>query len=55
MTVKIEKDKKGKTWIVSVKDSEGFTKQINLDLPSLETLYIETSTILRNEGTGTNE
>ena len=55
MTVKIEKDKKGKTWIVSVKDDEWFTKQINLDLPSLETLYIETSTILRNEGTGTNE
>lgn len=55
MTVSIKKDGKGSTWIVSVKDNEGFTKQINLDLPSLETLYIETGTILRNEGTGTNE
>ena len=45
MTVKIEKDKKGSTWIVSVK-SNGFTRQVNLDFPSLQVLHKRIGDIL---------
>lgn len=38
MTVKVEKDKKGSTYIISVK-KDGFTKQVNVDLPALKVLH----------------
>ena len=45
MTVSVEKDKKGPTWIVSVK-SDGFTRQVNLDFPSLQVLHKRIGDIL---------
>ena len=46
MKVSIKKDGKGPTWIVSVKNDEEFTKQINLDLPSLQVLHKRIGDIL---------
>ena len=42
--VSIKKDKKGATWIVTVEDSEGYHRQINLtrdDMLHLMTLIIQ--------------
>ena len=38
MTVRVEKDKKGSTYIISVK-KDGFTRQVNVDLPALKVLH----------------
>lgn len=38
MTVRVEKDKKGSTYIISVK-KDGFTRQVNVDLPTLKVLH----------------
>ena len=46
MKVSVDKDRKGRTWIVSVKDSLGFTRQINLDRVSLRILHKRIGDIL---------
>jgi hypothetical protein len=38
MTVGVEKDKKGSTYIISVK-KDGFIKQVNVDLPAMKVLH----------------
>lgn len=45
MTVRVEKDKKGSTYIISVK-SFGFTKQLNVDLAAMKVLHMILGDIL---------
>lgn len=38
MNVRVDKDKKGPTYIISI-ESHGFTRQVNVDIPALCVLH----------------
>ena len=46
MSVSVEKDKKGDTWIISRK-KDGFTKQINVTIQEIIMLHYQLGRILK--------
>ena len=46
MSVSVEKDKKGDTWIISRK-KDGFTKQINVTIQEIIMLYYQLVRLLK--------
>lgn len=48
MSVSIEKDKKGDTWIVSRK-KDGFTKQINVTFQEIQVLHYLLGRVLKKK------
>jgi len=47
MSVRVEKDKKGPTWIISHKSQEGFTKQIIVTISEIKVLHSLLGDVLR--------
>lgn len=48
MSVSVEKDSKGSTWIISRK-KDGFTRQINVSFGEMVSLFIKIRKIIRQK------
>ena len=48
MSVSVEKDKKGDTWIISRK-KDGFTRQINVTFEEMVSLFLKIREIIRSK------
>ena len=48
MSVTVEKDRKGSTWIISRK-KDGFTRQLNVDFQEIQVLHKRLGDILKKK------